>query len=102
MEFSLTLWKKNIIPDGIWMKFSKLLDMTVEDIDPNQNVSGIGVGSLVTVEFQTWLGKAIGVDVPLLDMLNAVRIEPIGMGAKLASVSELVSADLKTEGISKK
>jgi hypothetical protein len=88
----------NIISDAIRMKLSKLLNMAVEDIDPTQSVSAVGVDSLVAVEFRTWLGKVVGADVPLLDILGTMAMGPTGLSTKLASVSKLVSVDLRAEG----
>lgn len=76
-------------------KLSKLLNISVENIDPGKCVSSNGVDSLVAVEFRTCLVKVVAADVPLLDILGTMPL--MGLSAKVAGVSKLVSGHLKTK-----
>ncbi|EFR04190.1 hypothetical protein MGYG_07197 [Nannizzia gypsea CBS 118893] len=85
-----------VISDAIRQKLSKLLSISVENIDPNKSVSSNGVDSLVAVEFRVWLAKVVGADVPLLDIISSMPIAgPTGLAAKTAILSNQVAASLK-------
>lgn len=84
------------VADAIRTKLSKLLNISIENIDPSKSVSSNGGDSLVAVEFRTWLAKVVAADVPLLDILGTMPIT--GLSAKVVSVSKLVSGHLKGEG----
>lgn len=86
-----------IISGAICAKLSKLLNTAVENINPNQSVSSNGVDSLIAVEFRTWLAKVIKADVPMLDILSTMAIGSTGLSTKIAGLSKLVSATLKTK-----
>jgi hypothetical protein len=86
-----------IISGAICAKLSKLLNTAVENINPNQSVSSNGVDSLIAVEFRTWLAKVIKADVPMLDTLSTMAIGSTGLSTRIAGLSKLVSADLKSK-----
>ncbi|KAL2006065.1 hypothetical protein VTN00DRAFT_9719 [Thermoascus crustaceus] len=54
------------VADAIRTKLSKLVNISIESINPSKSVSSNGVDSLVAVEFRTWLAKVVAADVPLL------------------------------------
>ncbi|KAK2846429.1 hypothetical protein FQN49_005734 [Arthroderma sp. PD_2] len=88
-----------VISDAIRDKLSKLLSISVENIDPNKSVSSNGVDSLVAVEFRVWLAKVVGADVPLLDIMSSMPIVGLmGLAAKAAILSNQVPPNLKPSG----
>ncbi|KAF3481104.1 uncharacterized protein GIQ15_03863 [Arthroderma uncinatum] len=88
-----------VISDAIRDKLSKLLSISVENIDSNKSVSSNGVDSLVAVEFRVWLAKVVGADVPLLDIMSSMPIAGLtGLAAKAAVLSNQIPANLKPSG----
>ncbi|PGH20080.1 hypothetical protein AJ80_03730 [Polytolypa hystricis UAMH7299] len=87
-----------IIADSIRTKLSRLLSISVENIDPSKSVSSNGVDSLVAVEFRMWLAKVIAADIPLLDILGTMPIGGDGsLSVRVAAISKLVAVDSKKE-----
>lgn len=85
-----------LVSDAIRTKISKLLSISLENIDPSKSVSSNGVDSLVAVEFRVWLAKVMGADIPLLDIMGTMPIEgATGLSGKVANISNHVPISLK-------
>lgn len=87
------------IAEAIRAKLSKLLTISIENIDLTKSVSSNGVDSLVAVEFRVWLADSVGADVPLLDIMSGIPIGgAAGLSGKAALLSNLVPGNLKPGG----
>lgn len=82
-----------IITQAIAEKMSNMMSLAAADVDTSQSLSTYGVDSLVAVDRRSWFGKVIGADVSILDILDRINIDELGMIAAkkstLVSVNEL-------------
>lgn len=79
----------SIITQAIAEKMSNMMSLAAADVDTSQSLSTYGVDSLVAVGLRSWVGKMIGADVSILDILGRTNIIELGMIA--AQKSTLVS-----------
>src|SRR5436305_5368154 len=66
-----------VVSDSIRHKLSKLLSISIDDIDPNKSISSNGVDSLIAMEFRSWLAKDLRADIPLLDIMGTSSISSL-------------------------
>ena len=60
---------KTIIYDALAAKFSKVLMIDEEDVNPNKALGSYGVDSLVAVELRNWIAREMDATVILVDLL---------------------------------
>jgi len=56
----------------------KFLALPEEDLDVGMTLESIGVDSLVSIEIRNWWRRSIGLEVTVLEILNAGTIEGLG------------------------
>ena len=52
-------------------KISSLVSVNEESLDTSQPLADIGLDSLIAIEFKDWLGRSLGVDIRVHDILDA-------------------------------
>lgn len=52
-----------------------------EDVDVKQSLSALGVDSLVAIEIRNWWRQSLGLDISVLEIMNAGSIEQLGKNA---------------------
>lgn len=60
--------------DAIRNKLSSMISIPVDDVEESKALSSYGVDSLVAIEFRTWVMKALGAEIPLLELLGSSSI----------------------------
>ncbi|PWY77309.1 hypothetical protein BO94DRAFT_559174 [Aspergillus sclerotioniger CBS 115572] len=76
-------------------KLSSMLCIPMAEIDPHRRLSDYGVDSLVAVEFRTWMNRAIGADIPVLEIMGSDNIDAVSCRA--AHLSEFRDQILDVE-----
>jgi hypothetical protein len=82
-----------LIADGLRTKLSLTLAVEKENIDTGRPMHTYGVDSLGAVEVRAWLGRVIGADVSVFEIMGNVSITSLGL--EVAAKSHFVRADLK-------
>ncbi|KAF7553839.1 hypothetical protein G7Z17_g3331 [Cylindrodendrum hubeiense] len=67
LEIGRTLFKYLVLPE--------------EDLDVNLTLESIGVDSLVSIEIRNWWRRSLGLDITVLEIMNAGTIEGLGKTA---------------------
>ncbi|KAL8836758.1 MAG: hypothetical protein Q9170_002787 [Blastenia crenularia] len=52
-----------------------------DDIDVKQSLSGLGIDSLVAIEIRNWWRQGLGLEISVLEIMNAGSIEQLGKNA---------------------
>lgn len=52
-----------------------------EDVDAKQSLSALGVDSLVAIEIRNWFRQSLGLDISVLEIMNAGSMEQLGIVA---------------------
>lgn len=71
---------------------SSLVSVNAEQIDPQEPLADLGLDSLIAIEFKNWLGRSLGADVRVHDILDADGLEPLAV--LVAETSKFVPAGL--------
>ncbi|KFZ19929.1 hypothetical protein V501_00401 [Pseudogymnoascus sp. VKM F-4519 (FW-2642)] len=67
-----------------------------ENLDVSMSLTSIGVDSLVSIEIRNWWRRTLGMDIMVLEVLNAGTIE--GLGKKLIVLSSQKKYGIKGDG----
>jgi NADPH:quinone reductase-like Zn-dependent oxidoreductase/aryl carrier-like protein len=52
-------------------KMSSLVSVSGEELDPREPLADLGLDSLIAIEFKNWLGRSLGADIRVHDILDA-------------------------------
>jgi aryl carrier-like protein len=58
---------------------SSLVSVNAEQLDPQEPLADLGLDSLIAIEFKNWLGRSLGADVRVHDILDADGLEPLAL-----------------------
>lgn len=64
----------SLLTEAFIEKLATVLAIEAESIQPGNPLSAYGLDSLVAVELRKWFAKAVGVEIPLFDILGAKTI----------------------------
>ncbi|KAF9885007.1 polyketide synthase [Aspergillus nanangensis] len=62
---------RNIILEEQIKKISTLVSTNVEQLDPQEPLADLGLDSLIAIEFKDWLGRSLGAEIRVHDILDA-------------------------------
>lgn len=65
---------KDVVYNALKEKLSKVLSISVTDIDRHCSITSYGTDSLVAVELRNWLSKEMGVDVSVFEILSNIGL----------------------------
>ncbi|KAK3939714.1 Choline/Carnitine o-acyltransferase-domain-containing protein [Diplogelasinospora grovesii] len=74
---------------------ARLVTISAEQLDPHEPLVDLGLDSLIAIEFKSWLGRALGADVRVHDILDAAGLE--ALAALVAQKSTFVPSGLPEE-----
>ncbi|TVY16692.1 Reducing polyketide synthase [Lachnellula arida] len=77
---------KKIVLTAFVSKLSKALAISASDIDTSKPLHAYGVDSLLAVELRNWLGKELGSDVSVFDLMSADSITSVSEAMVTKSV----------------
>jgi hypothetical protein len=80
-----------IILDALLVKLSKLLMISVEDLNVSRPMTSYGIDSLVAVEVRNWLVKEAKADIPVMVILQSSSLNELA--GKVAEKSRLVKRE---------
>ncbi|KAL9623833.1 MAG: hypothetical protein Q9160_001824 [Pyrenula sp. 1 TL-2023] len=74
-----------------------LMLQSEDDIDVKQSLTSVGIDSLVSIEIRKWWRQALGLEISVLEILNAGSIEQLGKNAckDLQQKYEISTQELK-------
>ncbi|KAF2450924.1 ketoacyl-synt-domain-containing protein [Karstenula rhodostoma CBS 690.94] len=70
-------------------KLSSLVSVNEQQLDPHQPLADLGLDSLIAIEFKDWLGRSLGADIRVHDILDAAGLE--ALAALVAQKSRFVA-----------
>lgn len=78
-------------------KISSLVSVNEQQLDPDQPLADLGLDSLIAIEFKDWLGRSLGADVRVHDILDADSL--IALASLVAQNSRFIANDLPEKKI---
>lgn len=83
-----------IVSQALLSKLAETLSMPLEDIDASQPMHVFGVDSLVAVEIRNWLGRELGAQLSVFEILGKDSIADLsaGVAKKCVKVEEVADA----------
>ncbi|KAK7184383.1 hypothetical protein DPSP01_013833 [Paraphaeosphaeria sporulosa] len=78
-------------------KLSSLVSVNEQQLDPYQPLADLGLDSLIAIEFKDWLGRSLGADIRVHDILDADGL--IALADLVAQKSRFIASDLPEEPI---
>jgi aryl carrier-like protein len=67
-----------IASEGLQMKLSRVLGLSIESIELDRHLESYGVDSLVALELRNWMTKEMGADVAVFELLGGSTLADIG------------------------
>ncbi|KAI1383543.1 putative polyketide synthase [Hypoxylon trugodes] len=78
----------DVISEAVAQRVSVLLGTAWDRLDPHKPMQSYGIDSLSAIDFQNWVGKAFGVEMPVFEILG---------GATLSSTSMSIARQLQSK-----
>ena len=66
---------RSIVLEEEIKKISSLVSVNAEQLDPREPLADLGLDSLIAIEFKNWLGRSLGADLRVHDILDADGLE---------------------------
>jgi aryl carrier-like protein len=76
------------VTEALQHKLSSMMSISKDDIDVQKPLQDYGVDSLVAVEIRTWIGRTVGAEVSVLDIIQRTSMHDFAI--RIASASSLV------------
>lgn len=76
-------------------KISTLVSVNVEQLDTQESLADLGLDSLIAIEFKNWLGRSLGAEIRVHDILEAADLE--ALADLVAQKSKFVPGGLPEE-----
>ncbi|KAJ5773646.1 ketoacyl-synt-domain-containing protein [Penicillium paradoxum] len=86
---------RRIVLEEQLKKISSLVSVNAEQLDPQEPLADLGLDSLIAIEFKNWLGRSLGADIRVHDILDASCLG--ALADLVARKSKFVPGDLPEE-----
>ncbi|KFZ17687.1 hypothetical protein V501_01603 [Pseudogymnoascus sp. VKM F-4519 (FW-2642)] len=69
---------RQFLTNAIGVQIYQFMTQPVEDVNPSISLKSLGVDSLITIEIRNWWRRNLGIEISVLEILDAGTIEALG------------------------